>query len=335
MYLSPWSRTTALATFASEALKGAATMPPSVNATKTHRRSTWPTTEEEAPAAAAEKKAPAPAQTPVTSAKRHRELAELEELAHIQSIVNKGDTPFIFIADRTKQKDAPLDGIGMWFNKGNNSMNVQLTVIHEIRHLTTEEEAPAAAAEKKAPAPALTPVTSAKRHRELAELEELAHIQSIVNKGDPPFIFIADRTKQKDAPLDGIGMWFNKGNNSTNVQLTVIHEIRMVHVQKVISPPASKQFRQLPTAHFQVAKSMYASSKAKPVAAHEVEYSVEIPKGYSCFEYVTFQTEKFIGLWFKKIVRTGENFADDSSEGEEFQCHGRKKKSQQKLLSFP
>ncbi|GAB5371347.1 hypothetical protein AAMO2058_001572000 [Amorphochlora amoebiformis] len=120
-------------TFASEDLKGAATMPPSVNVTNSHRRSTWPSPLKRKPRRLQLRRKRQPALTPVTSAKRHRELAELEELAHIQSIVNKGDPPFIFIADRTKQKDAPLDGIGMWFNKGNNSMNVQLTVIHEIR----------------------------------------------------------------------------------------------------------------------------------------------------------------------------------------------------------
>eukprot|EP00954_Amorphochlora_amoebiformis_P004806 377144-Amorphochlora_amoeboformis.AAC.2 len=105
--------------------------------------------------------------------------------------------------------------------------------------------------------------------RELVEQELLHHINPIADLGDPPFYVIADKSKMADAPFDGLGMFFNKGNNAISVQLSVIYEIRMVHIKKVIQPPNAKQMKQLPANMYNETKSMDTSIKFKPLATQD------------------------------------------------------------------
>jgi len=124
-----------------------------------------------------------------------------------------------------------------------------------------------------------------------------------VKDGDyKPFLIFSD-SKTSKAPLDGVGMWFNQGNDSTNIEINVIHEVCMVHVVKTSQPPKLKTFRELDESLKLVAKSQFETLKKNNMLNKVTEFSVPIPEGYQSKDYLTLETRKYIGLWFKKRVR--------------------------------
>ncbi|GAB5355281.1 hypothetical protein AAMO2058_000191900 [Amorphochlora amoebiformis] len=128
-------------------------------------------------------------------------------------------------------------------------------------------------------------------------------------------------------------MWFNKGNESTDIVLNIIHEIRMVHVQRTKHPPKLRTFRELKRDVFDVAQSMYHGFKRQKLLPKDVEYCIRIPEGYQTAEFVKLHAAKFIGIWFKKQVRGKLRFKDcDVSDEEPFDVNDGA--SAQKLLNL-
>ena len=167
-----------------------------------------------------------------------------------------------------------------------------------------------------------------------AEKKRQDDISSQLNEGDPPF-YIETKTSE-GAPKDGLGAWFNKGNSATNVTLTVIHDLKLISVVKVLQPPNKKQFQQLPEKLFAEAKSMFVSKNMHGLESQKVECSVEIPRDYSPLQCEKFQTDKCIGLWFEKMIERGENFADEvDSDDTDTGFHlVKKKKKKHSLLNL-
>ncbi|GAB5366821.1 hypothetical protein AAMO2058_001601900 [Amorphochlora amoebiformis] len=136
--------------------------------------------------------------------------------------------------------------------------------------------------------------------------------------------------------MDGVGMWFNQGNDSTSIELNVIHEVRMVHVVKTSQPPKLKTFRYLDQKLKSIAKAQHESMKKSKLLQQVTEFSIPIPDGYQTTEYVELDTPKFIGLWFKKRVRGHSQFdRDKSSSDEDFdEAWNKNKKKRQRLLDI-
>ncbi|GAB5369359.1 hypothetical protein AAMO2058_001397900 [Amorphochlora amoebiformis] len=154
----------------------------------------------------------------------------------------------------------------------------------EMMDLTRESKAPslrtAEPAAQSVPdtAPKKAPATNEELKRQMVR-NEFAHLESIcIEEGDLPFIIYSDPATS-DAKLEGLSMWFNKGSDYTDIDLNIIHKIRMVHVQRTKQPPKPRTFRELKRDILDVAQSIYHGFKKQKLLPQEAR-TLSIASGF-------------------------------------------------------